>query len=259
MLPALVMIFLLGLVVGSFLNVVIYRYNTGLSVARGRSRCLACGRELRWFELVPVFSFLIQAGRCRSCRSRISWQYPAVELASGLLFVALFCRFSGLPAGWFLFWLGALIWSLLLVITVYDLRHKIIPDGLVYAFIILSLFFALLPFGQVSLVTFLKHLVSGAVLFSFFFLLWWFSSGRWMGLGDAKLALGAGFLLGWPGALSALIFAFWSGALFGILLIALQKTKIGWKSELPFAPFIVFGLALNFFLNLNVLPVFTFF
>lgn len=259
MFPVCLFIFLLGLVVGSFLNVVVYRYNTGRSVSLGRSQCLACGHELRWFELVPLFSFLFQFGRCRECKSKISWQYPLVELASGVLFVALFQHFLAVPGGKILFLLSAVIFSLLLVITVYDLRHKIIPDGLVYAFIILSLVFSNFPFSQITSAIFLQHLVSGLVLFLFFFLLWWVSAGRWMGLGDAKLALGVGFLLGWPGALSAIIFAFWSGALVGVLLILLKATKISLKSELPFAPFIVLGLLLNFFFNLNVLTVFNFF
>ncbi|MEK7650641.1 MAG: prepilin peptidase [Patescibacteria group bacterium] len=259
MFPVYLFIFLLGLIVGSFLNVVIYRYNTGRSVSTGRSQCFACSHTLSWYELVPVFSFLAQGGRCRACQSAISWQYPAVELANGVLFVALFQHFLGVSLGKPLFLLSAVIFSLLLVITVYDLRHKIIPDGLVYAFIIFALIFSNWPFTQIVPTIFFQHLVSGLVLFLFFFFLWWVSSGRWMGLGDAKLALGVGFLLGWPGALSAIIFAFWSGALFGVLLILLKATKINLKSELPFAPFIVLGLLLNFFFNLNVLTVFNFF
>ncbi len=248
------LVFVLGLVVGSFLNVVIYRYNTGRGVARGRSQCLSCTKTLRWFELVPLFSFLFQRGRCRSCLSKISWQYPAVELASGVLFVLLFQHFLGVDWGKPLFLLSAVIWSLLLVITVYDLRHKIIPDGLVYAFGGLALWSAFLGPGGAGVV---NHILAGLALFAFFFLLWWFSGGRWMGLGDAKLALGVGLLLGPAGALSAVILAFWLGALVGVGLLIYGRLSgrgksFTMKSEVPFAPFIILGLWLNFFFNFYV-------
>lgn len=251
-------IFILGLIVGSFLNVVIYRYNTGLSVIGGRSRCLACARDLRWFELIPVFSFLFQRGRCTQCGSKISWQYPAVELVTGLLFVLTFQQFILRSAS--VYWLVGhlIIFSLLTVITVYDLRHKIIPDGLVYTFILLSL---LLAFSDFSLILVINHLLAGFILFVFFFLLWWLSRGRWMGFGDAKLALGVGFLLGLMGGVSAIVFAFWLGAVVGLLLIILARLSatrgsFTIKSEIPFAPFIIIGLCLNFFLQLNVVTFF---
>lgn len=124
------LVFILGLLVGSFLNVVIYRYNTGMSVVSGRSRCLTCAHTLRWFELIPVVSFVIQAGRCRECHSRLSWQYPAVELLTGLIFLRVFQVVGGNAHNLELaFWW--LVFSILIVITIYDLRHKIIPDGLV--------------------------------------------------------------------------------------------------------------------------------
>lgn len=250
-------VFLLGLVVGSFLNVVIYRYNTGSAgwrIIAGRSQCLSCTQTLRWFELVPLFSFFLQRGRCRHCLSKISWQYPTVEVATGLLFALIFSRF--LLTEQTLLWL-LLHWalfSLLLVITAYDLRHKIIPDGLVYAFSGLALWSALLGPGAVGAAS---HLLAGLGLFAFFFLLWWLSGGRWMGFGDAKLALGVGFLLGPAGALSAVIFAFWSGALVGMSLLIYGRLSgrgksFTMKSEIPFAPFIVLGLLFNFFFNFYV-------
>ena len=261
MFPVYLFIFLLGLIVGSFLNVVIYRYNTGRSVSTGRSQCFSCSHTLSWYELVPVFSFLLQGGRCRACKSRISWQYPAVELTSGVLFVLIFQHFLGVDLGKPLFLLYAVIFSLLLIITVYDLRHKIIPDGLVYAFSLFALISAYLASTSSADVNFISHILAGLVAFAFFALLWYVSSGRWMGFGDAKLALGVGFLLGPAGALSAIVSAFWLGAVVGVMLMIISQLShagksLTMKSEIPFAPFIILGLALNFFCHFYVSSLF---
>jgi len=245
-----VLIFLFGLIIGSFLNVVIYRYNTGFSI-NGRSKCLACGGQLRWFELIPVCSYLVQGGRCRRCKSWVSWQYPVVELISALAFVAIWQLQASLLFT-VLYWA---IFSLLIVILVYDLRHLIIPDGLVFLFIILALAVTALS-GERGII--IDHLLAGLGLAGAFALLWLISRGRWMGFGDAKLALGVGFLLGSTGGLSAIVTAFWTGAVVGVGLIALsrllsRKKRVSMNSELPFAPFIIIGLVLVFFFHLNVL------
>ncbi|MFA6476549.1 MAG: prepilin peptidase [Candidatus Paceibacterota bacterium] len=242
--------FLLGLIIGSFLNVVIYRYNTGRTLS-GRSGCLSCGKKLHWYELFPVLSFVIQGGRCRGCRSRVSWQYPLVELITGLLFFVVFLRVGFSPI---LLPLYLTMSCLLVVITVYDLRHKIIPDGFVFTFIFLGL---------------IKVLVSGDILLGIIggvstslplFFLWAISRGKWLGFGDVKLALGVGLILGWPLGLSALILSFWIGAVVGLFLIAWGKTQLWRKgksytmrSEIPFAPFIILGFWLVFLSSINVL------
>ena len=246
--------FLFGLIVGSFLNVVIYRYNTGAGgwrIYNGRSRCLACNRSLRWFELIPVFSYIWQGGRCGRCGSAISAQYPLVELATGFLFVAI----VGQSVTWLAAALAAIIWSLLVVITVYDLRHQIIPDGLVYA---ASVAAALLAASEGRLPS---ALLAALGLAAFFAALWYFSGGRWMGFGDAKLALTVGLLLGPTRGISAMVLAFWLGAVVGLLLIILSRfagrsRSYTMKSELPFAPFIILGTALTFFAEINVFTLF---
>ncbi len=241
----LVFTFILGLIVGSFLNVVVYRLNTGRTVA-GRSLCLACGQQLAWYDLVPLFSFLFLGGRCRYCRAKISWQYPLVELATAALFAAVASKFPAGPAGvnwwWLLWWL---VMSLIVVIVVYDWRHQIIPDGPVYLLIALALIYALVQPDR------WWYLATGAGWAGFFALLWAGSRGRWLGLGDAKLALALGFLLGWPGALGAMVWSFWSGAGVGLALLAVGRYSTI-KAEVPFAPFLALGFALNFFFNLNV-------
>lgn len=252
-------IFLFGIVVGSFLNVVILRLNTGHGVG-GRSHCFSCGKQLRWFELIPLLSFIFLAGRCRGCKSRISFQYPLVELSTGLIFLYFFKDFYiDIPT---LFSLSSLlyqwvIWSILLVIFVYDLRHQIIPDGFVYAFIGLGFIRSLIFCEPPSCVSpsFIHAVISGGTLFLFFFTLWFISQGRWIGFGDAKLALGIGFYLGLGVGLSALAFAFWIGATVSISILIAQKISkkfssqrlslgtetLTMKSAIPFAPFLIIG------------------
>ncbi|MDD5068135.1 MAG: prepilin peptidase [Candidatus Pacebacteria bacterium] len=261
------LVFIFGLIIGSFLNVVILRYNTGTTIG-GRSYCFSCGKILRWYELVPLLSFLIQLGKCRSCKAKISWQYPLVEFSTGVLFVLTALRFqfevSSLPTILFYF----VIESLLVIITVYDIRHKIIPDGLVYAFALLSLgrmillYFYPIPF-TLHPVPF--DFLAGPILFLFpFFFLWFISKGRWMGLGDAKLSLGIGWFLGLAYGVSAIILGFWIGAGVSVLLLLFQKIMRGktslislpgnltMKSEIPFGPFLILGALLVFFLHFDI-------
>src|SRR3989344_6457564 len=130
----LVFVFIFGTIIGSFLNVVIYRYNSGTSPLTGRSQCFSCGKTLSWRELIPLVSFISARGRCAKCAVRLSWQYPIVEALSGISFVAVFLLEKPIPETMFLL----AMFSTLLVIAVYDLRHQIIPDGLVMFFAIAS-------------------------------------------------------------------------------------------------------------------------
>ena len=130
--------FFFGLIIGSFLNVVIYRFNTGRTLG-GRSACMSCMRKLSWYELIPLGSYLVQAGKCRGCKTKISFQYPLVELITGLIFAILFLKFQYLfwtDIGSFSFTIAfyAAIFSVLMIISVYDLKHKIIPDVLSFVF-----------------------------------------------------------------------------------------------------------------------------
>lgn len=254
------LVFIFGLIIGSFLNVVIYRYNTGMSVG-GRSQCLACGKTLRWYELVPVASFLFQQGRCRGCGSKISWQYPAVELITALAFTLIWQL--SVASGDKLFYF--VTFSILIVIAAYDLRHLIIPDGLVYGFIVLA-FAHVILLSRSDLDSFwpvlINHLLAGIGLAAFFWILWFISRGKWLGFADGKLALGIGLLLGPVAGVSAVVLAFWIGAVAGVALIIISRlsARFGYvtmKSELPFAPFLIIGLALTIFLNLNVLNFFS--
>ena len=163
-------VFILGTIIGSFLNVVIYRYNSGRSPLTGRSQCFSCGKILKPSELIPVVSFLVSRGRCTSCGTRISWQYIIVEVLTGIMFVAVFLL--GKSASETILLLA--IFSTLLVIAVYDLRHQIIPDGLVALFCTLGLTRFFLEFGFVGSFHFplMWWLIAGPILFFPFWFLW---------------------------------------------------------------------------------------
>ncbi len=286
----LIALFVFGAIIGSFLNVVILRYNTGRTL-QGRSSCHSCGTTLTWIDLVPVFSYVFLRGKCRTCTSKISGQYVIVEILTGMLFAL---------SGWF--WMGKyipldtpemmstpisprfillkliltlIIVSFLVVITVYDYKHKIIPNGFVYAFAAVAFIFNCFAPQQDSIAFMwpeLTTIVAGPALALPFYLLWLFSGGRWMGLGDAKLALGIGWMLGLTQGISALLIAFWLGAIVSVILLIFQEVwkglskenmfrhkfklpRLNMKSEIPFAPFLIIGLLASFFMDYNIINV----
>ncbi len=245
---------LFGLIIGSFLNVLIIRH--GVRSLGGRSSCMACGESLAWSEMIPVLSWIILRGSCRHCRARISVQYPLVEALTALLFVLIGGSVSAgaYPEALPLVLVYLAIAAFLVAITVYDFRHTIIPDSWVYSFATLALVSTALnniPHDSVAL---LGVLFAGPLAASPLFLLWLVSRGRWMGLGDAKLALGIGWLLGPSLGIISVFFAFIIGAIVsvGILiplphlirffgLASLDKLRGGFtmRSEIPFGPFLV--------------------
>lgn len=256
-------VFILGLIIGSFLNVVILRYNTGKSLG-GRSGCLSCNSKLTSETLIPVLSYLLLKGKCKNCQSKISIQYPLVELFTAILFVATYMRFEELIFSNFL--VGSLnialfliVFSILVIVLVYDLKHKIIPNELSYTLAILALIYRIIvtPFGNLDTLLILD-LLSGLILFIPFFLLWFISKGKWIGLGDGKLVLSIGWFLGFIYSLSGVVLAFWIGAVFSLTLMLIAHLKerhshITMKTEIPFAPFLIIGFIIMFFYPIDVL------
>ncbi len=285
-----VLLFIFGTAIGSFLNVLIFRYAPDrklfdLKRLGGRSHCLYCGHELGALELVPILSFLFQGGKCRVCGHRLSVQYPIVEVLSGAVFagIPLFLNFFyvksgvlfaafGLPVWYYLLALAwVIVFLVWLTMVVIDLRHYVIPNelnlllvllGVVIVFLNVHYGSALFPFRQSFLEQYqlvfspfqdilANHLLGSAFGAALFGLLVFVSRGRGMGLGDVKLAAVAGFLLGWPDIALATMLSFILGGLFSLVLIALHKKTM--RDRIPFAPFMVLGFILTVFFGAAVI------
>jgi prepilin signal peptidase PulO-like enzyme (type II secretory pathway) len=238
------LLFIFGLVLGSFLNVVLFRFGTGETMVSGRSRCNACKGLIAWYDNIPLLSFVFLRGKCRQCGAKISLQYPAVELSTALLFAFAGVRFyvpeSVNAALETTLALGLI--ATLVVIFVYDLRHMEIPVsalGFGILWTMFSLFFLwwlALPREAFLDSRFFDGLVGGAIAFSLFYAVVFFSKETWMGEGDAWLALLLGLVVGWKLLLPALTLAFGSGAIVGITLIAMKRKEM--QSRIPFGPFL---------------------
>ncbi len=231
----------IGLCVGSFLNVVAYRLPHGESVVRPRSRCLTCGGGIAGRDNLPVLSFVLLGGRCRICGARISWRYPAVEAASGLLWLVSWLGFGPTVDG-----LAAAVFSsLLLALAVIDAAHFVLPDQLTY----LTLGLGLAASFGVSWTTPLASVLGAAAGAAALLLLigaWYLLRRvRGMGLGDVKMLAGVGAFLGPYGMLLTLFLACLFGALFGLVLMV--RGRLGWSSRLPFGVFLSIGAAVSLF------------
>ena len=234
----LIFIFIFGTLVGSFLNVCIYRLPREESIVFPRSRCPSCYRTLGFFDLIPIFSHLFLKGRCRYCGGKISPFYSLVEALTGIIFLLVVFNF-----GLSLSALALVVFSsLLIVIFFIDLKHKIIPNTLTYPGIVFGLGVSLLP--PPLLVKFLDSLFA-LILGGGFFLLIAFVSRGGMGGGDIKLAGMMGAYLGCKDLILALFLSFALGALAGLFLILLKvKSR---KDYLPFGPSLVVGTFLVLF------------
>lgn len=247
--------FILGTLIGSFLNVVALRYNTGMTL-NGRSKCFSCGKNLEWHELIPIFSFLYQKGKCKKCKGKISWQYPVIEILAGILFVLIFYYFppntidTSFNTLFYIF-----ITCILLIITIYDIKHKIIPDLLVYTFSIIALLKLFIAPDLSLIMPSLSSLLAGPILALPFALLFLVSRGTWMGLGDAKLVLGIGWVLGINAGISAIILAFWIGAVFSVMWMWIVFKKIKVKYEIPFGPYLILGMYLVLLFGIKVIDL----
>lgn len=239
--------FFLGAILASFMAVIAERLYTGQSWVRGRSACNSCSRELSATDLVPVFSWLVSGGRCRTCHARIPILYAIGEAALGILFALAYLKLGVSLALLTIF----AVFALLAFIVMYDLRHTVVPTGASTLLVVLSLVYALLTSGGV------EHLgqtlmTAGGIGFGFF-LLYFLSRGRVMGLGDSPVALALALLTGGSLAIAGLLFSFWIGAVVGIgILVATPKGhRMG--IEVPFVPFLAAGYMLAYFTQWNPL------
>lgn len=236
-----IFIFFFGASLGSFLNVVVGRLHSGEPIIHGHSHCMRCKKTLAWYELLPIVSFIIQKGKCRTCGKKISWQYILVEITTGFAVVLAWAvlldqenqNWTWYGSGFmWLYFIGVLI-----VVFLYDLKYFLIPDIVIYPTIAVTLLWdtALLFDKQ----PFWNYLMSAIIPASFFLSLIIVSRGRWMGMGDVKLAFLLGLFLGFPKILLALFLAFTLGSFVGLGLIIFKKYTL--KTPIPFGTFLTFA------------------
>lgn len=236
---------LLGLCLGSFVNAWVIRLHSHKSVAKGRSECPHCHHQLAWYDLIPVVSYISLGGKCRYCQRYISWQYPVGELAMAITYGLLAWHF-GASTPYAIVQLVAwlMIATLLIAAALYDARWSLLPDtytlpALILAAVLLTVSY--LVFGQHQLAW---NLVGAAAFAGFYLLLYCVSRGRWIGLGDIILAAIMGLLLSPQLLLVAIFVAYLAGAAVGIVLIRSKKSK---SHQMAFGPFLVGGLFVALF------------
>lgn len=238
---ALIFIALLGLCVGSFLNVVIARVPEGRSIVYPGSACLHCAKSIAWYDNLPVLSYALLQGRCRNCREPISWRYPAVELACGLLFVLAYQRFeTGTALAAALILLAGLV-----AITAIDLDHQIIPDVLSLPGIALGVLLSVAPGGIGWAPSLLGVLLGGGVFVVIIVASTLVLGQAGMGVGDVKLGAMLGAFLGWKLALLAILLSTILGGPMAVALLATGRKSR--KDPIPFGPFLALGGLISLF------------
>lgn len=245
------LLFLLGLVFGSFVSAISWRIPKEISFIKGRSICPKCKEKISWYDNIPVISYLILNGRCRNCKKHISPRYPLIELASGFGFVLIYYY-------WFLqssqpllsLVLMLMIFIILLTIFVIDLEHQIIPDSLIFTGIMVLLFYSLFTNHQ-SLIT---NLFSGFIAASFLMFINLVTKGKGMGLGDVKFAVLGGMIVGLKFLPIWLFTSFLTGATTGIILILVGNAKL--KTQIAFGPFLIIGIGIILIFGDELLIIF---
>ena len=228
-LPILILLFLLGLCFGSFCNVLIFRIPKGEEFVRTSSHCMTCGHTLRWFELIPLVSWLAQGGRCRSCKTKLSPQYPLVEAANGLLWLVTGMIFRG---DWLTVALYCILFSMLLVLSVIDWRTFTIPNGINLVIFLLGVVRVLTDRGNL-----INYLFGMTAVGGVFLLLHILTRGQGLGMGDVKLVAAAGLLLGLP----KMILGITLGSLLGAVIHSVRM-KHGADRKLAFGPYLAAGI-----------------
>lgn len=226
-----IIIFIFGITIGSFLNVCIYRIPLGESIVTTPSHCMTCGRKLKWYDMVPVFSWLVLGGKCRNCKSKISVQYPIIEGVNGILYVMI-CAVNGLEWSSVIYCFMA---SALLVLSIIDWRTYEIPFGINVFLFVLGIAMTILDRG--NLVEHLIGMICVSVLLGILYLL---TGGRAIGGGDIKLMFACGLILGWK----LILLAFFLGCIIGsvVHIIRMSVKKAG--RMLAMGPYLSAGILL---------------
>ena len=224
-----IIVFLYGTVIGSFVNVLIYRLPKGENIATEHSHCMTCGHKLRWYDLVPLFSWLALKGKCRYCKAKISVQYPVIEAVNGFGYVLVFAV-NGFNLSSILY---ALAFSMLVAITVIDWRTYEIPFGLNVAIAVIGAVHLAVDYRN-----WLYYLIGMVSVSGFLLLLYAITRGRGIGGGDIKLMAAAGLLLGWK----HIIFALVIGCILGSVIHLIRMKVSGKGRVLAFGPYLSAGI-----------------
>ena len=237
-----VIIFVLGLCFGSFVNMLVYRTALRYKLTKSqflisndkknRSFCDYCGKQLKWYENIPVFSWLVLKGKTRCCSKKLPVAYPIVELLMGVLFLIYIWASHASPLQFGLFFL---IIVLLVFSAVFDWKYMILPDFSTIILIICGLILILSRSGGMPL----QYILSALISAGFLLILNLITKGKGMGMGDVKFAIFMGLFLGYPKIIVAFYVAFIVGAIYGIILMIFKKAKK--KSQVPFGPFLILG------------------
>lgn len=248
----LLFIFISGISIGSFLNVLIDRLSNEEKIT-GRSKCNYCHHQLAWYDLIPIVSYFLLQGKCRYCHKKISWRYPLVEFLTGVFFILISLNlypvsksFYQISYPWILYLILAnfTLISCLIVIFFSDAKYHLIPDQIQISLFIVSLVF--IPFYNLPLtLIFAKRILAGLIITLPIFFIHYISQGKAMGFGDVKLAFNIAFLLGIKAGLLSLYIAFVLGGIIGLILILFGRKKL--KSKIAFGPFLVIGILLMIF------------
>jgi len=231
----LVLLFLFGSSIGSFINVLVDRYDKLHTIFTSQSKCEKCKKKIAFYDLIPIFSYFVLGGKCRHCRASIPKRVVLVEILTGISFVVVgvFIPFSSV----FFSIILLLIVSSIMALFFVDLEHGILPDYLLIALAILSILFNL----NIGIIGLGVNFFVGLVLFAIFLALFLVTRGRGIGFGDVKFAFVIGLLLGFPNSLAAIYISFVLGALVSILLIATGRKKMR-GDTIPFGPFLAGGI-----------------
>lgn len=224
-------IFIYGIVIGSFLNVCIYRIPKGENIAKVRSHCMNCGYQLKWYDLIPIFSYLCLGGKCRKCKTHIPIQYPLVEFANGILYLLVF-MVNGFCASSFLY---CILVSALIVISVIDFRTYEIPFGINVFIFILGIIQVIIDYEN-----WLDYLIGFFAVSIFMQIVIWLTKGTGFGGGDMKLMAAAGLLLGWK----RIVLAFLLGCIVGSICHVIRMKVTKEDHVLAFGPYLSIGILL---------------
>ena len=226
-----IVIFIFGITIGSFLNVCIYRIPLHQSIVTVSSHCMTCGRKLKWYDMIPVFSWLLLGGKCRNCKSKISLQYPVIESLNGILYVVI-CLVNGMDLFSLIY---CLMTSALLTLSLIDWRTYEIPPGINAFLFILGVAAAVLDRGNL-----LSHLAGMVCVSGFLGILYLISRGRAIGGGDIKLMFACGLILGWK----QIILAFLLGCIIGSVIHLIRIRVQGEGHVLAMGPYLSAGIFL---------------